>query len=806
GKDLDEEIARTLFHGLVQADVPYTAPPWHPGVGQRLRDPEWLLRPGGSGTCIDFALLYAAALLRPELRPHLVLLRAGDHGHAGVAIRVGPWPGQATPLWAAGVGVGVLEVVDPAGASQDENWIFVDVTVAASNEPTDGDRFTLARTRMSDLLRGEGANRFKHIHLVDVAARQRSDDKPWPAPTWRGAVRSWLPTPRRPWMQFPDRETLVHDVLNAESPVVITGTQGVGKSRLALEAARRFDGGFGWMVTATNERSLDASFARNERVERGRPLDVDSVDLVARAVDARKRLSETADAWVLIVDNLMFDDKQPRPRWVDRIPAPGERQKLIVTTTLPASCFPANWHVIRVERLASEGVPDDRLRGVVAGTPLLLEAFGALLVAAPDVYDASWATVDCDAATGARSYWSALAPTLSVEQRAVAQLLAFMPPDDVGSDALTACVRGAAAAVEVFAQVGLLTATGDGHVMHRLFGAAIRDSLGDQCDEVVRRLLSFEPLRTHLLSRADEEVVRELASALDKSDDGLAFWALAGIQEVYQPKQSLPTFSRALELLDSSKDEHRNAYADCLHAHGRDVNQNWTSRSIDQIEFAIGQMEEAMRIRPASEKAGQIKHRALHSLLRQRRANKLPDKDPERIAELLEVKKLLDRGWRQQTKACPPGDPLIDRALYNRAGVRVDLAQQVPTRSKALLREADEIYDECVRFRRHFYGSPNPLTATAVNGAGLAAYYVGLLNPDVDGVAAVEQAERYVVDALEMRQQLATDGDIVKSCELLAKVVILRAKLAGGDVGTAVSAICRELGEHAPTTRAAPAG
>ncbi|MGA7413841.1 MAG: hypothetical protein WBW33_25420, partial [Bryobacteraceae bacterium] len=75
GADLDRVVVEKLWEALVDHDIPYDAPPWNPAKGQRIRDPEWLLRRHGAGTCVDLGLLFAAACLREQLDTSMVMLR-----------------------------------------------------------------------------------------------------------------------------------------------------------------------------------------------------------------------------------------------------------------------------------------------------------------------------------------------------------------------------------------------------------------------------------------------------------------------------------------------------------------------------------------------------------------------------------------------------------------------------------------------------------------------------------------------------------------------------------------------------------
>ena len=48
GAELDRLLVAELWQAVVGWEIPYDAPPWNPAEGQRIRDPEWLLRRHGA--------------------------------------------------------------------------------------------------------------------------------------------------------------------------------------------------------------------------------------------------------------------------------------------------------------------------------------------------------------------------------------------------------------------------------------------------------------------------------------------------------------------------------------------------------------------------------------------------------------------------------------------------------------------------------------------------------------------------------------------------------------------------------------
>ena len=67
----DHDTVSELWRALVKKNLRYAEPPWNPTEGQRIRDPEWLLRrtDQGAGTCIDLSLLFAAQCLTRSWTP-----------------------------------------------------------------------------------------------------------------------------------------------------------------------------------------------------------------------------------------------------------------------------------------------------------------------------------------------------------------------------------------------------------------------------------------------------------------------------------------------------------------------------------------------------------------------------------------------------------------------------------------------------------------------------------------------------------------------------------------------------------------
>ena len=107
GTEAGRLIVEELYERIRSRHIRYGTAQWTPGVGQRLRDPGWVLRPGEPATCVDLALLFAALCLRERLAPYIVLLRDRDTAHALVGVDLAGIPTASDTrgsCWAAAEG------------------------------------------------------------------------------------------------------------------------------------------------------------------------------------------------------------------------------------------------------------------------------------------------------------------------------------------------------------------------------------------------------------------------------------------------------------------------------------------------------------------------------------------------------------------------------------------------------------------------------------------------------------------------------------------------------------------------------
>lgn len=808
-------IAERLYEQLRLCKIRYDdAAPWEPGGGQRLRHPGWTLSPRESATCIDFATLFAAMCLRERVAPFLVMLRGERNGapvgHVMVGLDLEREPESL--MAAAQLGscreesVGISRVTDCDFLVDDPAMLLVDPTSASRDR-----RFEQAVDEAKSLRR---LSEYRDIHLIDVAVRHHEGDRPLLAPTARAMLRRRLPGPRHPLQEFPSRSDAAARLAGLSPRMVVVGKSGVGKSELARDAAARVDQGLGWFLNATNEAAFVASLAEAELAERGeRHGSLDNVDRAELAQSALSRLTRADTPWAVVVDNANGEPKKLR-RWLPR-PDPATGQVLIITT------INAEWHkewhnesaeIIDIDPLepgeAEALLGDARLVKSADGRPLLIQAFldaAARLRLSTGEFAEQLGPVSeqQDELTGSRVLWELLGGKLTPAAVDVVRVLAWLLPDRTPVDVLRQAGVGSEEALREVVSAGLVDATGSGQgsvvSMHRLFGAVIRDDLREkQMDRViVTRLLGVPTVQELLLANGDVEITTELAKSLIDAQPcisvrdrarGRALWALGTMQEMHEGvRASATTFTYAMDYLDEGANEDRPLIADCLHGRAREVNQNPpkdAAKNAVAVKGARAWLARAIELRDATDVVGRSTHQALNGLLLQRYArDALPPGSNEQIEGFREAQDILDESWRERSEV-PNVDPrLVDRAYFNLAGVRIDLAQRVRPEAPRLLGRAEQVYRKTLEFRRIVYQAPSPLTAAAQNGLATCLYYQALLVPDVDQAALLLEATGEATRALE--QRWATDGhadgnDTVKSASILAKIALARVGVAQG--------------------------
>lgn len=779
-RDEDRAILEDLWAALVRQDVNYAGPVWSTGAGQRIAPPWWILRPQASATCIDLAVLFAGACLNEDLDASLVMLQGSAVGHAGVAVRLGAAPGAGTPTDGTSApddaASGVRCIDAPERFARDRNVILLDVTVAAAGpHPKE---LAHAHDELVAALRNPG---FADRHAVNVTVRQQAGDPALPhQPAVVGALRTRLPQLDAPVHPFPAHANIPAALRDARRPVVLHGPPGAGKSTLAQEAALAFDHGFGWFLNGQDKTSLESSLAERhlqERGDHGSDLDANVRKDLAR--EALHRLADNQGSWVVWLDNADAGLEDLRAL----LPDPAEHQRLIITSTAPAEAF----NGFNVDLVPVPTVPDDemtpaatvrgiptRLIAMLQGLPLLLTAVAKLAVNDEQSLETLESLVQAGH-TGATAYWLAVKQAFP-EALEFARSAAWLPPDHIDPDCVTGAHHQAALRL---VDAGLLHPTPHGtYRMHRLLGQAIRNDTGARSRQTAESLLRNEPAVTLLLQHADSRTLTALRDAMKGSASGRALRGLAVIEEKFGVAASTETFAKAQALLDPSDPADRPALADCLHGAARAINVGLKKPDRDGISEAIHDLRTAESLRDPGDAVNIARHQALRALLEQRAAKGIKRGSPELVESLLTIMATLDSSYQRRLDALGANHPLVDRALFNRAGVRIRLAQEQPSQRQDLLNETERVYRATAAFRRVFFTDPNVYTASAVAGIATWGYYAILYGLAPDPVAVYQEAVAAAQECLAWRMQLGDRKDIGKSAAILAKLGLLKLQQA----------------------------
>ncbi len=861
GPQAGSERAELLYEELRSRRIPYSHEPWNPvpfgpeeqaryggaGTLQRVRGPNETIQ--GPATCLDLALVFAGMAMCADMRP-FIALQSAPVLHALVVLPIQrarsvqgdkvPDPPGFTER------PGEPGVWDPApdGSSfaGDGNWLVIDVSLAARNPPLSGmplpeigAPFSAAKREELDLPGMEGASR--NSTLVDVDRVRRTPLEPYVPPVGSAvpAIYGYLPT-FPSFIDYPTRQELLadlHDVVGAALPpatIVLHGEPGRGKSMLAARLAVAADHGCGWFLNATDDKILTRSLAQAENQELGKRAGlagpamhgegVDAIEDRGLASAALRRLSETGQPWVVVLDNC---DSPPGLAGLrGLIPRPRTNgQVVIITTKDPDWARLGESSGWKVRELPPLGQPDLEKLGLasqtgsaVYGTPLIAQAVVALRERAAVTLPAQPGT------DGPGLVWHLLRmsqhrwPAIGE----LARLLAWCPPEPVDADLLGEIgERGDGEAVgRRLAELSFVSPSFNaGRLtvqMHRLFAAAVRRQTWHDNPEmaigVISRLLSAEQGRATFIAAADSKALGRLehgdeagepgdvpraAASADPSTAGLLWYNLGHIRERRGPVAgSDPHFDKALQLLDP--EQYPCEVAESMIGRARVVYQNAQS-SADQLTQARAQVAAARDLLAplADSSARELREQgnALSWLIARRIAGR--ERNPrKRAGELAEVIEQLwlsyearlrlirgaDAAIERGAPPAPSDDLSAERAYYNLSGTYLELAKvhhelaevEPPgsERRRELLTLASDdlvnsrtVYQHVRRLREIRYrGQPHPHLAACVQGEAYVTYYRAIL--------------------------LGEHGALIDSFELTAEAMRQRQIVAGGPDSPAV--------------------
>lgn len=876
--DPERAMVQRLYRRLSREPTDFWREPWLPGeAGQRIRHP-WLLMHGRAGACLDFATTFASMCLERSIPPLLAItegtLTLEDHAFViatpgrelerpepadGVTPgeraepvderppRAGDLPlalvdiadrfggdGYAPGFVASGVD-GVVRLDDWSGldrALDDETMLALDFSRAPA-EPATAVAVDEARRRAREHLRklrqSEG-----RLWLVDVAWLQDRGLSPFPPPGTLAPIRRYIPGGRAIFDRYRSHAPIVSELRQASgrNTVVLYGDSGTGKSTIAREIAYGAQFSAAWFLTASEPEALINDLDQAERAELDNPARaLAHLDRSAFASGGLVRLSGTRDSWVVVVDNADGDPGKllpwlPRPNTARDLPD-DVRQLVLITTTNPAwSKHFRTLTLLPVEPPeAIEFLPGPELAGVVAGRPLLFEAFkrmaaatgwdGARIASHPARPDGL-----PEELLGPATLWAAAQDAEGFDRDhalTVTAHAAYLPPDrqPLAVAAALAPATDVATTRERLVRLGLMSVDVDDDVarMHRLVGAAIRADLETRepalADRAVMQVATNDSSYELLDRHGDLATITHLGDRLQEVDErdeppheelGHAMHRVAALLELHgHTRRSGERYAKAERHLQDAP----LLLGLGLHGRARTINQHH-ARDEARVREALGWARTAeSTLQQAGAPAMAERCLAMQGLLIGKQANFARGQSRiDLLHESLEVIERADALRRARLEALDPDnpDPELLRSNFNRAGVRINLAQEEPARAEEHLEFAHDVYDEVERARRKVYGrDEHPHVAACVIGRAYVAYFRALLVADtrLERTDLLREATDLTITALATRQ--AQEGQIDqdearKVVQFLAKVAIAREALSFST--TSATALRARLGHR----------
>ena len=779
----NRQIAVEVLARLAARNIPYRTAELAPDGTQRLQHPSQLRLAAAS--CVDLSIALAAACDRAGLAP-LVLLgwpQLGAVGHAWVVIDLWRSPKNRSH---ADADLADLPADELAEELAEERYLGIDVSRVAL--AYDGQRLD-ADQRIESAIRGTEALAGSHqrdLAVVDVKvehARLR-DAHHGEVPTYDAPEDSQRPEiiehlPPNPLFRNlgSDRRRILDQLSTGGRTFVLHGISGVGKSMLAIQAARNADSGYGWALNATDGPTLINELATVEARRTGfiRPDAVSSrEDRLALAAGALARLHRSEQPWVVVVDNANGDPKTLR-RWLPH-PRADHGQTVIITTTNHAwlklkadddERALLDVTPLRVEPLAASAeLPDDL---DLAGLPLLIDAYERLAQHLDVSLDELARRVGqlhptrlpaelSGADRASRALWELARDELAPPVRALGTAAAWGSPDRLDAVGVPEVANASDEDWGQLFRCGLVATAGTNHYrMHRRFGTAIRHAEHDRdatttlttlrALSTAGDLLDVEALNTQAGWLLDDD---RWTDTTTNQERGCLLHDTAELLEPrIGPKSVAPLLAAATPLL-ADDDHHRRA--GCLHALAR-LRYQPLNATLEDLEEARTMIQDATRLRAAAvEQAVDDQHRhqrrleelatvafeglVLHKIARSRLNDPNLDASGIEAARALaqQASDIIDQSYLQRLALCDNDEqhPLVLRGRFNQAGPALGLAQ-IPQADADLRRDqlliAEQTYRDVYTRRRELKSTPTAHLASCVHGLAIVNYYRAVLLP-----------------------------------------------------------------------------
>ena len=802
----DASVAKLSFDRLAAAGFRFTEADWTPRKQgtQPIRHPGWIASEGGN--CLDLSITFAAMCLRAEVAPLLAI----TNGHAFVLLRPGwlttPARDEGRPFAVAGAAEadeddpGELKVHDPNGlarAVQSGDLIAVDCVGASL-----GRSFTEAQ-------RDAVAHLYDVEYVVDVPYLQdHAAVRPLDPPLSWPSVRRYPPLPPETPELFGAQRRVADELrrLRAAGGMVVAlcAESGHGKSTVARDLLTDVPNGAGWFLDASDRQALVDSLASAELLAQGSEEDtldgaetagLQRADREGYALAALDRLRRAATPWVVV-----FDNANLAPSKIEAyLPDPGPGQLVIVTTT--ERLWLRRGHPLELGAAdaseIAEALGGDELVRLVAGRPLLMDAFSKLMAAEriepAEVLAAAGADTDPE---GPTAYWTVLRTRLSGPDRRLAAIAAHLPPDRIAPglvERLATAPPGTVARLETRG-LFMLEANGRRAHLHRLFRAAIRQ---DAPSDVVLTIAGDPEAVELLKAHGDRETAQRLLKALRATSPSAGYLtAAANLSEILELRGDADGCAEAYALAEpllTDSPEDRRHRAGLLFAQARRINRTANAKP-EQQRAALEQATAAHAlIAKLGEPSG--RYLALIGLLQRGLAqHPLPG---ETTAALLDrAHRTLNEAYRLRANLREDHPERI-RAYFNLAGVYLRKAQVHPRRARYHLEKAEHIYaDVAARRRAVFRTRHHAQIATCIQGLGYVWYYRALLVAETgaERSAYLREATARTMEALrqwEVIEAAEDEKESAKASAFLAKVALARAVHRSLDAGPSREAVNR---------------